>query len=475
MSEYRHRAAYRLLIMVSLLALPVAVAQALTPGSGWNERTVSDNADLSQDAIVVCSGYDIDGDGYGEFVVLLAEGGVIGADDVLIFEATGDNTYSKVWGVNFDDDSGDGATRGLFVGDSDGDGRVEIIVGQMEPNNILIYEYSGSGQITDGTNPSETSIATLSVANTIKGIIVTDLNQDGNNEIIASTIDNDNGLYAFESTGNNSYAGAITHDVVAQEGTDAGANGLAGVNVDLDGDGTREIAVAGQDDRLHIFTFNGTAFSEEFTSGDLGDGGSPVSDLNLVVVYNLDQDGLLEIIISNRQDDQIYVFEGTGTNTYSKDATDEAIDNGGENINAIAVGNLVGDSKGEVYYEDTSGIIRYREFTGSAGSFTASDFPTEQDLATGGGAVFNGIGYGNSADFGDLASLDGDDYRDIVLVRNSGTGNEIYVLESQTEKPTAIVLSSFIATAHAQSLVPPLAMFAVAAIGLGLLIIRRRA
>lgn len=473
MSKYRSRTAYWLLIVVLLLALPVAVAQALTPGTGWDERTVS-GADLSQNAIAVVSGYDIDGDGNGEFAVLLEEGGVTGADDVVIFEATGDNTYSKVWGVNFDDDPGDGATRGLFVGDSDGDGKVEIIVGQMDPDNILIYEYSGSGQITDGTNPSETPIA-LSVANTIKGIIVTDLDQDGNNEIIASTIDNDNGLYAFESTGDNSYAGAITYDVVAQEGIDDGANGLAGVNVDLDGDGTREIAVAGQDDRLHIFTFNGSVFTEEFTSGDLGDEGSPVSDLNLVVVYNLDQDGRPEIIISNRQDDEIYVFEGTGTNSYSKDATDEVIDNGSENINAILVGNLVGDSKGEIYYEDTSGTIRYREFTGSTGSFSTGDFGTEQNLATGGGAVFNGIGYGNGADFGDLGSLDGDNNRDIVLVRNSDSGNEIYVLESQTSKPTAIVLSSFIATAHAQPLVLPLAMLAVAAIGLGFLILRRHA
>ena len=467
------RSVHLFLVVGLLLALPVAVAQALTPGTGWNERTVNDG-DISQDAIAVVSGYDIDSDGNGEFVVLLAEGGVVGADDVLIFEATGDNTYSKVWGVNFDDDPGNGATRGLFVGDSDGDGNVEIIVGQMDPDNILIYEYSGSGQITDGTNPSETP-ATLSVANTVKGIIVTDLDQDGSNEIIAATIDGTNGLYLFESTGNDSYGSAVTHDVVAQEGSDDGASGLAGVNVDLDGDGAREIAVTGQDDRLHIFTFDGTAFTEEFTSGDLGDEspGTPQPDLNFVVVYNLDQAGRPEIIISNQRDDEIYVFEGTGTNTYSKDATDEAIDNGGENMNAVLAGNLVGDSKGEIYYEDGSGDVSYREFTGSVGSFTAADFGAEQTLASAGGTVFYGIGYGNGSSNGTLASLDGDNYRDIVLVRNSGTGNEIYVLESQASKPTAVVLRGFIATAHAQRLVLPIALFAIAAIGLGVLLRRR--
>jgi len=465
MSKYASRTAYWLLILVLLSTLPVTVAQALTPGPGWDERTVS-GADVSQDAIAVVSGYDIDGDGNGEFVVLLAEGGVSGADDVVIFEATGDNNYSKTWGVDLGSDSGDGETRGLFVGDSDGDSKVEIIVGQQDPNNILIYEYSGSGQITDGSNPSETSIATLAVADTIKGIIVADLDGDSKNEIIATTIDGTNGLYLFESTGNDSYGSAVTANVGG-----AGADGLAGVNVDLDGDGTREITMAGEDDKLHIYNFDGTSFTEEFASSDLGDEGSALTPLNFVVVYNLDQTGRSEIIISNQQDDELYVFEGTGTNTYGKDALDEAIDNGTENMSAIAAGNLVGDSKGEIYYEDGSGDVSYREFTGSTGSFTASDFGAEQTLASAGGAVFNGIGYGN----GTLASLDGDNNRDIVLVRNAATGNEIYVLESQTSKPTAIVLSSFVANAHVQLLVLPMTLFAVAAIGLGLLIFRRRA
>jgi hypothetical protein len=476
MAKYRYLTAYWFLIAVLLLALPVAVAQALTPGSGWDERTVS-GADLSQRAIEVRSGYDIDGDGYGEFVVLLAEDGQVGADDVVIFEATGDNSYSKVWGANFDDDSGDAESNGLFVGDSDGDGKVEIVVGRQDPDRILIYEYSGSGQITDGSNPSETPTS-LSVSNTVTGIIVTDLDGDGNNEIIAVTIDNDTSLYAFETDGDNSYAAAVTYDVGEHSTPTSydGCDGVAGVNVDLDGDGTREIAVSGNGDRLYIFTFDGSSWTEEFDSGDLADEGDPIQPGdNHVEVYNLDQDGRPEIIVSNQRDNEIYVFEGTAANTYGRDATDEAINNGSTNMNAIAAGNLVGDSMGEIYYEDATGAISYREFTGSAGSFDTTDFGAEQTLASASETYFFGIGYGNGSSNGTLPSLDGDNYRDIVLVRNSDTGNEIYVLESQTEKPTAIVLSSFIATAHAQPLVPSLAMFAVAAIGLGLLIICRRA
>lgn len=467
------RSVYWLLISTLLFALTVGIAQAsVTPGTGWDERTVN-GADFSQDAVVVRAGYDIDGDGYGEFIVQLAEDGQSGADDLLIFEATGDNTYSKVWGVDLGSDSGDGSGRGLFVGDSDGDGNVEIIVGRVDTDSILIYEYSGSGQITDGSNPSETPIATLNTGgSTIRGIIVTDLDQDGNNEIIAATIDNTNGLYAYETDGDNSYAAAITYDVGEGDGYD-GCDGVAGVNVDLDGDGTREIAVSGGGERLYIFTFDGTAFTEEFDSGDLGDEGAPIQPGdNYIAVYNLDQTGRPEIIISNQRDDEIYVFEGTAADTYSKDATDEVIDNGGENISAIAVGNIVGDSKGEIYYEDASGVVSYREFTGSAGNFNTTDFSAEQTLASASETLFFGIGYGNGASNGILPSLDGDNYRDIVLVRNSGTGNEIYVLESQTSKdPTAIVLSNLTASVRVQPLVLPIAL---AGLFLGTLVLVRR-
>ena len=97
----------RCLFVCFLSLIIISNLGAQTAGSGFSVRSVTGSDITSQKVIGSYSGFDIDGDGNGEFVVHLEEGGVTDADDVIIFESSADNTYSKVWGVNYDDDSGD--------------------------------------------------------------------------------------------------------------------------------------------------------------------------------------------------------------------------------------------------------------------------------------------------------------------------------------------------------------------------------
>ena len=414
------------LIFVFLLLIIVSNLNAQTAGSGFSVRSVTGANISSQKVIGSYSGFDIDGDGNGEFVVHLEEGNVT-ADDVIIFESSDDNTYSKVWGVNYDDDDKDnGGVNAVVIADSDGDGRLEVIVAQQDPDNILIYEYSGSGAITDGSNPSETAVATLSLANTCTGIVITDLDDDGNNEIIAGTIGNNEGLYAFETNGDNSYATAVTYDV-GEGNSEDGSSNICGAS-DFDGDGDLEIAVAGNNGRLYVFEFNGSAFIEEYDSGDLDDEGAPIPLDQRIAFGNLDNSGRDEIIITNQSDDEIYVFEGTSADTYSKDASDEVQDNGSDNINAITVGDYDGDGNYEIYYAEDDDI-RYREFSGSAGSFTSSDFSSEDNLVINMGTTVKSVNVWTGS--GSLY-IDGDLYRDFICTKTDGTNNEIIIVESST-------------------------------------------
>ena len=410
-----------------LIALTHPIIFAQSAGSGFSVRSVTGGDISNQKVIGSYPGFDIDGDGNGEFVVHLEEGGET-ADDVIIFESSDDNTYSKVWGVNYDDDSGDGeGFNAVVIADSDGDGRLEVIVAQQDPDKILIYEYSGSGAITDGSNPSETAVATLTLANTCTGIVVTDLDDDGNNEIIVGTIDNTKGLYAFETDGNDSYAIAVTYDV-GEGDSDDGSSNICGAS-DFDGDGDLEIAVAGDNGRLYVFEFDGSAFSEEYESGDLDDEGNPIGQGQRIAYGNLDNSGRDEIIITNQRDDEIYIFEGTSENTYSKDASDEVQDNGSTNIGALTVGDYDGDGNYEIYYAE-SDDIRYREFSGSAGSFTSSDFSSENNLVINMGSTVKSVNVWTGS--GSLY-IDGDLYQDFICTKTDGNDeDEIIIVESST-------------------------------------------
>ncbi|MAD52435.1 MAG: hypothetical protein CMF79_07700, partial [Candidatus Marinimicrobia bacterium] len=419
--QYIHFAFY-------LIALTHPIIFAQSAGSGFSVRSVTGGDISNQKVIGSYPGFDIDGDGNGEFVVHLEEGGETDADDVIIFESSDDNTYSKVWGVNYDDDSGDdGGVNAVVIADSDGDGRLEVIVAQQDPDKILIYEYSGSGGITDGSNPSETAVATLTLANTCTGIVVTDLDDDGNNEIIVGTIDNTKGLYAFETDGNDSYATAVTYDV-GEGDSDDGSSNICGAS-DFDGDGDLEIAVAGDNGRLYVFEFDGSAFSEEYESGDLDDEGNPIGQGQRIAYGNLDNSGRDEIIITNQRDDELYIFEGTSEDTYTKDASDEVQDNGSTNIGALTVGDYDGDGNYEIYYAENDDI-RYREFSGSAGSFTSSDFSSENNLVINMGSTVKSVNVWTGS--GSLY-IDGDLYQDFICTKTDGNDeDEIIIVESST-------------------------------------------
>ena len=269
-------------------------------------------------------------------------------------------------------------------------------------------------------------MSTLSLANTCTGIVITDLDDDGNNEIIVGTVGNHQGLYAFETNGDNSYATAVTYDV-GEGNSEDGSSNICGAS-DFDGDGDLEIAVAGNNGRLYVFEFNGSAFIEEYDSGDLDDEGAPIPLDQRIAFGNLDNSGRDEIIITNQRDSEIYVFEGTSADTYSKDASDEVQDNGSDNINAITVGDYDGDGNYEIYYAEDDDI-RYREFSGSAGSFTSSDFSSEDNLVINMGTTVKSVNVWTGS--GSLY-IDGDLYRDFICTKTDGTNNEIIIVESST-------------------------------------------
>lgn len=190
---------------------------------------------------------DLDGDGKTDIA--------LAADDVIyVFENTGNNSYQEVWNS--------GSTiggyihdQGFALGDTDNDGKMEIVVGNF-------------------SSPSDK-------------------------------------VCVFENTGDNSYSkvwdsGASFTSVRAVEIAD-----------DLDNDGSREIVVISYADKsIHILENTGSnpnSYSDVWVSGALGGYGNPTE----ICVADTDSDGNKDIIVIAGTE-ELYIFENTGNNAFTQ-------------------------------------------------------------------------------------------------------------------------------------------------------------
>ncbi len=138
---------------------------------------------------------DLDGNGKGEILATSYSGG----GRVVAFEAVGNDSISLVW-VSPAVTGGDGATpRYVTTGDLDNDGRKEIIF-QVGNLGVYIYEWDGvSGSHNYGTTYSQflsnttLGIATPALIGNTEYFEVTDLDIDGNNELVMAMNNDANG------------------------------------------------------------------------------------------------------------------------------------------------------------------------------------------------------------------------------------------------------------------------------------------
>jgi hypothetical protein len=153
------------LLTVGLLAMPVLAqpdGDNTVFGIAWSTLDTTRfenhwNGDLD-------GPFDLDGDGNGEFMTLLCDkdwnataGGIEAEKSAVLcqLEADGDNSYSVIWEYRWepgtDLDYGNGQ-RGMAVGDMDGDGCPELVVGLEAGEgmpNIYVFETDASGALPD--------------------------------------------------------------------------------------------------------------------------------------------------------------------------------------------------------------------------------------------------------------------------------------------------------------------------------------
>ena len=176
---------------------------------------------------------DVDGDGDLDLIA----GNQNQTNRLYLNNGTG-NPFSGVTGVDVSADAN--FTRGLALGDVDGDGDLDLISGNVNQTNRL-YLNNGTGDPFNGVGGVDVSAD----ANITVALALGDVDRDGNLDLIAGNASQTNRLYLNNGTGN-PFNGVSGTDVSA----DAGSTFAVALG-DVDGDGEADLIAGNETNRLY--------------------------------------------------------------------------------------------------------------------------------------------------------------------------------------------------------------------------------
>lgn len=256
---------------------------------------------------------DVNGDGQDDIffgIWSTTIGGGYATDGILyMYEGTGDNTWSNTYS-GF---TNKGPIGDLGFGDSDGDGRNEVIVStvgwQTQPGAIYVLESNGGSSFSEilainNLTQHHNGESYLDFGSPV----VADTDRDGRNEILFVAGNRESGarhdyeanqLFVYESTGNNSYTKrweGLSPDIV-----DIGGWEYAVLQVgDPDQDGRMEVMLAEEDNKeLFIWEISGNnSWSSDITPDVYEFKATLPDDPTAMTMGDLDRDGEIEIAVT---------------------------------------------------------------------------------------------------------------------------------------------------------------------------------
>ena len=265
---------------------------------------------------------DVNNDGKDDIIFATHERDGYGHDQLVMIESTSDNAWAVTW-TGFIDT---GSVRELTIGDSDNDGKKEIVfvARNLDTSNyssrIFVWENNGGtsfsqieviGPITEPDGDPYRSLGGLSIA---------DSDSDGRSEIVFTSGNrvhewstNDDQLFIYESTGNDSYTqrfsglGYHTDDSI-----DPWGHATTAV-ADVDQDGHREIVLCNDQDELWVIESpadNTWQWQPPEWKIDIP------SDGNCLAVGDIDVDGATEILVGLNARPYLLIYEAFGIGSY---------------------------------------------------------------------------------------------------------------------------------------------------------------
>jgi hypothetical protein len=342
---------------------------------------------------------DVDGDGDLDLLV----GNYYSTNMLYLNDGSGIFTYTADVDTEGDFFTGN-ATTALAFGDVDGDGDLDLLAGNDGPHTDKLYRNNGQGKFDDGVSISIGGIEELTAA-----LALGDIDGDGDLDLI--TVNRGYGpnmLYLNDGNGG--------FDTVIELGnkTDK-TQGLA--LGDIDGDGDLDLLVGNhrpnQSNKLYIN--NGVASDGTFM-GFRTEGltiGSDQSYTHAITLGDINGDGNLDVVIGDAvQTNKLYLNNANG----SFSATGEAIGSESDIATALTLGDIDGDGDLDVLAGNSRATNKLYLNNGN-GSFSEKglDIGSETDRT-------NALTLGDIDGDGDLDVLTGNDDATNKLYLNDGSG-----------------------------------------------------
>jgi hypothetical protein len=257
-----------------------------------------------------------------------------------------------------------GATKSIILGDMDGDGDLDVVTGdnicRLYLNNGTSAPFNGITAINIGTD-----------AHFARGVAIGDVDSDGDLDVVAGHNGYINRVYLNNGT-SSPFEGVIGNDL----GTDADGTTHTIALGDMDGDGDLDAVSgnwAGQTNKLYINDRAATVFSGMSESQIGADSDSSQS----MAVGDINGDGSLDVVAGNLGTNKLYLSNGNRTPFYEVTGTEISAD--ANETHAVGIGDVNRDGNLDVVAGNNGQTNRLYLGNGNGTFWAGTDIGSDTD------------------------------------------------------------------------------------------------